>query len=200
MLLLTQELGSIIRKKTIYGVVLVAAAAGIVFLFLPSPVDVDVAPYLDLLPDEPFFAYVGDFRATKGYTVLLDAYEAMRTDRPLVLVGKRVAIIGAAAAYTIAAADDFTAMQIAGETEGYTLVDRGTWLAYQANSPLELLVSGGTGLKNPYGIIAVDAKRFPDINHEGAGRLIEWFQSDRARELIAGYRVNGEQLFYPVGS
>jgi len=91
-------------------------------------------------------------------------------------------------------------LQIAGETEGYTLVDRGTWLAYQANSPLELLVSGGTGLKNPYGIIAVDAKRFPDINHEGAGRLIEWFQSDRARGLIAGYRVNGEQLFYPVGS
>ena len=91
-------------------------------------------------------------------------------------------------------------LQIAGETEGYTLVDRGTWLAYQANSPLELLVSGGTGLKNRYGIIAVDAKRFPDINHEGAERLIEWFQSDRARELIAGYRVNGEQLFYPVGS
>jgi HlyD family secretion protein len=32
------------KKKIIYGVVLVAAAVGIVFLFLPSPVDVDVAP------------------------------------------------------------------------------------------------------------------------------------------------------------
>lgn len=90
-------------------------------------------------------------------------------------------------------------LQIAGETQGYTLVDRGTWLAYQARSPLELLVSGAAGLKNPYGIIAVNAKRFPDTNHQAAGRLIEWFQSDRAHELIAGYRVNGEQLFYPVG-
>lgn len=91
-------------------------------------------------------------------------------------------------------------LQISGEMQGYTLVDRGTWLAYQENSPLELLVSGGADLKNPYGIIAVNPERFPDINHEAAGRLIEWFQSDRAHELIAGYRVNGEQLFYPVGN
>jgi tungstate transport system substrate-binding protein len=91
-------------------------------------------------------------------------------------------------------------LQIAAETDGYTLVDRGTWLAYQANSPLQLLLSGGEELKNPYGIIAVNPERFPDINHQAAGRLVEWFRSDRAHELIAGYRVNGEQLFYPVGN
>ncbi len=91
-------------------------------------------------------------------------------------------------------------LQIAGELQGYTLVDRGTWLAYSDNSPLELLVSGGEELKNPYGIIAVNPERFPDVNAVDAARLIDWFESEAAHELIAGYRVNGEQLFYPVGN
>ena len=89
-------------------------------------------------------------------------------------------------------------LQIAGEMDAYTLVDRGTWLAYRANSPLELLVSGGAGLRNPYGIIAVSSERFPQAKHDAAERLIQWFESDEAHALIAGYRVDGEQLFYPV--
>ena len=89
-------------------------------------------------------------------------------------------------------------LQIAGELAGYTLVDRGTWLAYRANSPLQLLVSGGDELQNPYGIIAVSPKRFPDVNHAAAQRLIYWFASPEAHALIAGYKVDGEQLFYPV--
>lgn len=89
-------------------------------------------------------------------------------------------------------------LQIAGELAAYTLVDRGTWLAYRASSPLQLLVAGGAELRNPYGIIAVSPERFPDIQHAAAQRLIDWFASDEARDLIAGYRVEGEPLFYPV--
>jgi tungstate transport system substrate-binding protein len=90
-------------------------------------------------------------------------------------------------------------LQIAAEMDAYTLVDRGTWLAYRAKSPLQLLVTGGAELRNPYGIIAVSAERYPKANHDGATRLIQWFESDEAHALIAGYRVDGEQLFYPVG-
>ena len=89
-------------------------------------------------------------------------------------------------------------LQIAGELNGYTLVDRGTWLAYRANSPLQLLVSGGDELKNSYGIIAVSPERFPDVNHAAAQRLINWFATAEAHVLIAGYTVDGEQLFHPV--
>ena len=89
-------------------------------------------------------------------------------------------------------------LQIAGELDGYTLVDRGTWLAYRSRSPLELLVAGGEALRNPYGIIAVSPQRFPDTNHVAVQRLIGWFRSDEAHALIAGYKVEGEQLFYPV--
>jgi len=90
-------------------------------------------------------------------------------------------------------------LQIAAEMDAYTLVDRGTWLAYRAKSPLQLQVTGGAELRNPYGIIAVSVERYPEVNHDGATRLIQWFESDEAHALIAGYRVDGEQLFYPVG-
>ena len=89
-------------------------------------------------------------------------------------------------------------LQIAGEMQAYTLVDRGTWLAYRANIPLTLLVAGGADLKNPYGIIAVSPERFPDVNYADAQRLIDWFASAAAHKLVSGYRVDGEQLFYPV--
>jgi tungstate transport system substrate-binding protein len=89
-------------------------------------------------------------------------------------------------------------LQIAGELDGYTLVDRGTWLAIRSRSPLQLLVAGGEELKNPYGIIAVNPGRFPDANHAAVQRLIDWFGTDQAHALIAGYRVDGEQLFHPV--
>jgi tungstate transport system substrate-binding protein len=90
-------------------------------------------------------------------------------------------------------------LQISGEMDAYTLVDRGTWLAYRANSPLQLLVAGDPQLRNPYGIIAVSQAHYPEVNHNAAERLISWFESDQAHALIAGFRVEGEQLFYPVG-
>jgi tungstate transport system substrate-binding protein len=89
-------------------------------------------------------------------------------------------------------------LQIAGEMQAYTLVDRGTWLAYRANTPLTLQVADGDDLKNAYGIIAVSPKRFPDVHFSAAERLIHWLESSEAGVLIAGYRVDGEQLFYPV--
>jgi tungstate transport system substrate-binding protein len=90
-------------------------------------------------------------------------------------------------------------LQISGEMDAYTLVDRGTWLAYRANSPLQLLVAGDPQLRNPYGIIAVNPAHHPEVNHNAAERLISWFESEQAHALIAGFRIEGEQLFYPVG-
>ena len=89
-------------------------------------------------------------------------------------------------------------LQMAAEMDAYTLSDRGTWLAYRANSPLQLLVTGDPQLRNPYGIIAVSPARYPAVNHDAAERLIHWFESEQAHALIADFRVDGEQLFYPV--
>ncbi len=91
-------------------------------------------------------------------------------------------------------------LQIAGELSGYTLTDRGTWIAYRKNNPLMLLVEGDKNLKNFYGAIAVNPQRHPDTNIKLAQKLIEWLISDQGKKLIAEFRIDGEQLFYPIAN
>lgn len=88
-------------------------------------------------------------------------------------------------------------LQMAGELDAYTLTDRGTWLAFQDRSPLSIRFEGDARLHNPYGIIAVNPKRYPDINHKGASELIKWITSDTAQQLIGDYRISGTRLFIP---
>ena len=65
-------------------------------------------------------------------------------------------------------------LQIANEVDGYTMTDRGTWLAYQAKLEIKLLFEDDPPLFNPYGIIAVNPERHPDVNYTGAIKLIKW--------------------------
>ena len=88
-------------------------------------------------------------------------------------------------------------LQMAGELSAYTLTDRGTWLAYQNKSPLRLVYQGDPGLFNPYGIIAVNPSRYPDINHAGAQALITWFTSTAGQQLIGSYTIADTLLFTP---
>ena len=88
-------------------------------------------------------------------------------------------------------------LTMAGEMKAYTLSDRATYGAYRAKTGLDILVQGDTKMFNPYGIIAVSPKKYPDINHDGAMKLIDWIVSKEGQELIAGFKVNGEQLFFP---
>ena len=89
-------------------------------------------------------------------------------------------------------------LQIAGELDADTLTDRGTWLYYQDKSPLQIAVEGDPRLYNPYGVIAVDPARYPDVNYRGAMALIAWLTSPRGQALIAGYRIRGQRLFTPL--
>lgn len=88
-------------------------------------------------------------------------------------------------------------LQMADEMNGYTLTDRGTWLAYRDKSQLKVAYEGDEGLFNPYAIIEVSAKRYPDLNHEGAKALILWIRGAEGQEAIAAFRKSGEQLFTP---
>jgi tungstate transport system substrate-binding protein len=90
------------------------------------------------------------------------------------------------------------ALQMASELQAYTLTDRGTWLAMQEKLELKLLYAGDKGLNNPYGIIAVTAIKFPDINYTGAVQLIDWICFDQAQSIIANYTIKGNQLFFPI--
>ncbi len=89
-------------------------------------------------------------------------------------------------------------LQIANEVDGYTMTDRGTWLAYRSNLDIGLLFQGDPPLFNPYGIIAVDPKRHGDVNYQGARNLIEWITSPRVQKMIGEFKIRGRQLFVPL--
>jgi len=88
-------------------------------------------------------------------------------------------------------------LQIAGELDAYTLTDRGTWIAYRKKSPLVIVSQGDKKLHNPYGIIAVSPKLYPDINYAGAESLIGWITSSSGQQLIGNYTLSGDHLFTP---
>ncbi len=90
-------------------------------------------------------------------------------------------------------------LQMANELDAYTLADRGTWLAYQDKTLLKVQYEGDPALYNPYGIIAVNPSRYPDINYSGSNTLIEWMTSkNKGQKLIGEFRKAGQQLFTPM--
>ncbi len=88
-------------------------------------------------------------------------------------------------------------LTIAAELRAYTLTDRATYGAYRSRLGLEILVADDPRMFNPYGIIAVNPARHPDVNYAGAMALIEWITSLQGQTAIAEFKVNGEQLFFP---
>ena len=89
-------------------------------------------------------------------------------------------------------------LQMAGEMDAYTLSDRGTWLAYASKSPLTIVFEGDTQLFNPYGIIEISPKKYPDLNHQGAQALINWITSPKGQGMIGNFKIAGKVLFKPA--
>lgn len=88
-------------------------------------------------------------------------------------------------------------LQMTSEMQGYTLTDRGTWLAMRSKLDLQLLVEGSVDLANPYQVILVNPKRHPGINQKGARQLRDWLRSKEGQTLIGNFQINGEPLFFP---
>jgi tungstate transport system substrate-binding protein len=85
---------------------------------------------------------------------------------------------------------------MAAEFQAYTLADRATYFAFRARTGLEKLASGDPRLYNEYGVVAVNPARFPGTNSDAAGKFVAWLTSAQAQQLIAGFRVEGEQVFF----
>jgi tungstate transport system substrate-binding protein len=88
-------------------------------------------------------------------------------------------------------------LMMSGEMRAYTLTDRGTYITYRDKIGLPILVQGDARMFNPYGIIAVNPKKYPSANYQGAKALTDWITSAEGQKLIADFKVGGEQLFIP---
>ena len=87
------------------------------------------------------------------------------------------------------------------EKQTYTLADRGTYLKYkfgrEQGLDLEILCEGDPDLFNPYGVIPVNPWKYPHVMFEQADRLAKWLVSEKAQRIIAGYKIQGHQAFFP---
>lgn len=90
-------------------------------------------------------------------------------------------------------------LMMADELGGYTLTDRGTWLAMNARlANLNIVFSGDPALFNPYRIVLLNPERHPHLNHSGARALAEWLTAPETLKKIGQFQVKGSALFVPI--
>ena len=89
------------------------------------------------------------------------------------------------------------ALNIAASTGAYVLADRGTWLNFKNRADLAILVEGDTRLFNQYGVMVVNPAKHPHVKVALAQAFADWVVSPAGQASIAGYKIGGEQLFFP---
>jgi tungstate transport system substrate-binding protein len=89
------------------------------------------------------------------------------------------------------------ALNTAAAMNAYVLSDRGTWLSFKNRGDLAIAVEGDKRLFNQYGIMLVNPAKHPNVKKDMAQAFIDWVISPAGQKAIAGYKINGEQLFFP---
>ncbi len=89
------------------------------------------------------------------------------------------------------------ALNTASAMNGYILSDRATWLTFKNRGDLVILVQGDPKLFNQYGVMLVNPVKYPQVKKAEGQAFIDWLISKDGQDTIAGYKVGGEQLFFP---
>lgn len=89
------------------------------------------------------------------------------------------------------------ALNTAAAMDAYILSDRGTWLNFRNRGHLTIVVEGDKRLFNQYGVMLVNPAKHPNVRKDLGRQFIDWLVSPHGQSVIAGYRINGEQLFFP---
>lgn len=92
------------------------------------------------------------------------------------------------------------ALNMASSSNAYLLSDRGTWLSFKNRGELAILTEGDKRLFNQYGVMLVNPATHPNVKAKDGQAFIDWLVSSKGQEAIAGYKVGGEQLFFPNAS
>jgi len=90
-------------------------------------------------------------------------------------------------------------LDVTAEKKGYTLTDRGTYLALKKNLNLDILVEGDAILLNIYHVIEVNPAKWPKVNVAGAKAFADFMVSKETQDIIKTFGVEkfGSPLFFP---
>lgn len=90
-------------------------------------------------------------------------------------------------------------LSVAAEKKGYTLADRGTYLAMRKSLGIPILVEGDKDLLNVYHVIVVNPAKWPKVNAEGAKAFAAFMVAPDTQKTIGTFGVEkfGAPLFFP---
>jgi len=90
-------------------------------------------------------------------------------------------------------------LSVTAEKKGYTLADRGTYLALKKNLGLDILVEGDAILLNIYHVIEVNPAKWPKVNAAGGKAFADFMVSKETQTIIKTFGVEkfGSALFFP---
>ena len=63
-----------------------------------------------------------------------------------------------------------------------------------------MLVEGDTKLFNQYGVMLVNPAKHPNVKVTEGQAFIDWLVSPEGQKVIADYKIEGQQLFFPNAS
>jgi tungstate transport system substrate-binding protein len=90
-------------------------------------------------------------------------------------------------------------LNIAANTNAYTLTDEATWATFGNPGGLEALVDkDDPALDNLYSVIRVSPERHAGLNADGALAFADWLTSKAGQSAILSFRVGDHPLFRPV--
>ncbi|MFP5259903.1 MAG: substrate-binding domain-containing protein, partial [Acidobacteriota bacterium] len=103
--------------------------------------------------------------------------------------------------YVSAGQGMMTTLNMAGERKGYTLVDRGTYIAYEDQAKgkpaLVILVEGDKPLLNQYSVIPVNPAKCPKVKAKEAQQFSDWLASAKGQKVVGDFTLKGKKLFTP---
>ena len=89
------------------------------------------------------------------------------------------------------------ALNTASSMNAYILSDRGTWLSFKNRGDLAIVVEGDKRMFNPYGVMLVNPAKHPHVKAAEGKAFIDWLVSKEGQDTIAGYKIDGQQPFFP---
>ena len=89
-------------------------------------------------------------------------------------------------------------LNMAAGSAAYVLSDRATWSAFKNKAEHKVLVEGDPHLKNPYSVIVVNPEKHPNVKAKEGQQCVDWLVSAEGQTAIAGFKINGEQQFFPT--
>jgi tungstate transport system substrate-binding protein len=85
----------------------------------------------------------------------------------------------------------------AASMNGYAFADRATWVKFSDRRHLRIVVDGDPRMIDQYAAILVNPARHPEVKPDLGRAFITWLTSPEGQDMIASYKLDGEEVFFP---